>query len=170
MALRAAPAKGLAIVTIAGTFVAAAILLVWPVPTKSPGGSALITARVIPIQMVQLPRATRDIAVLPRAARRHAAAHGAMRTKSGATVALAAAPAPRAPAPESQLVPAADERPLLASRSSATASDLVRMSSVPVDRKEPSRPPGALTRAMGTTADAFRTAGSSVAGAFKKVF
>jgi hypothetical protein len=38
-----------------------------------------------------------------------------------------------------------------------------------VDGNEPSRP-GALTRAMGTTAGAFRTAGSSVAGAFKKVF
>jgi hypothetical protein len=170
MALRAAPAKGLAIVTIAGTFVAAAILLVWPVPTKSPGGSAPITARAIPIQTLELPRATLDITVLPGAVRRHAAAPGAMRTKSGETVALAAAPAPPAPAPEWQFVTAADERPLLASRSSATTSDLVQMSSVPVDRKEPSRPSGALTRAMGTTADAFRTASSSVAGALRKVF
>jgi hypothetical protein len=38
-----------------------------------------------------------------------------------------------------------------------------------VDAKESPRP-GALTRAMGTTAGAFRTAGTSVAGAFKKVF
>jgi hypothetical protein len=163
MALRAVPAKGLAIGAISGTFVAAAILLGWPESPAGPGARVvesaepLIASRALAIDILNLPLARTQPVTLP-----------IERRSANAVQPSIAADSPE-PTPETPAAQSVEEPPLLASRSSAFASDLPRMSGMAVDGNEPSRP-GALTRAMGTTAGAFRTAGSSVAGAFKKVF
>jgi hypothetical protein len=165
--LRAAAAKGMAIGAIAGTFVAAAILIVWPERTQAPDPPAmdadrpapLITSRPLPIDFVEGPRARR-------------AARGSSTTAPPPMVVQIVAPATTEPAARSQAAPAIGEEPLLSSRSVALASELMPVSSVSVsvETDESSRRGGVLTRAMGTTAGAFRTAGTSVAGALKKVF
>ena len=163
-ALREATAKGLAIGAIAGTFAAAAILIAWPEPTKAPDTARLeadrptplITSRAVPIDLVELPRTRRaEIA-----------------SSNTAPARVAVQVATPEPVAENQATPAIDEEPLLSSRSIALVSQEMRVSSVSVsvETDGPSRRGGALARAMGTTAGALRTAGTSVAGAFKKVF
>jgi hypothetical protein len=177
-ALRSAAAKGLAIGGIAGTFAAAAILIAWPEPTKAPDTARLdadrptpllITSRAVPIDLVELPRARRAEIGSSNTAPARVAVQAAARATAPETV-----PAPATPEPvaQNQAAPAIDEEPLLSSRSIAMVSEEMRVSSVSVSAEtdDSSRRGGALTRAMGTTAGAFRTAGTSVAGAFKKVF
>jgi hypothetical protein len=176
-ALRSATAKGMAIGAIAGTFAAAAILIAWPEPTKAPDTASLdadrpaplITSRAVSIDLVELPRARRAAITSSNAAPEQVAVQIAPRATAPEIV-----PAPATPEPvaQNQAAPAITEEPLLTSRSITLASEAMRASriSVSVDTNESSRRGGALTRAMGTTAGAFRTAGTSVAGAFKKVF
>jgi hypothetical protein len=168
--LRVAAAKGIAIVAIGGTFAAAAILISWPratrqrvVPSIDAGPSvALLSSRAISVHVLELPRAISRLAPEVEATRvRTSVEKPTPLPDASASFVVSADPSP---------VRVIDEPPLLASRSSAYGSELIRMSNVPIDRKDPSRQAGALTRAMGTTAGAFRTAGISVAGAFKKVF
>ncbi len=164
-ALRSATAKGLAIGAIAGTFAAAAILIAWPEPTKAPDTATLDTDR--PAPLITSRAVSIDLVGLPRA--RRAAIPSSNTAPAQVAVEIAATPEPVA---QNQAAPAIDEAPLLSSRSIAWVSEEMRVSSVSlsVETDDPSRRGGALTRAMGTTAGAFRTAGTSVAGALKKVF
>lgn len=179
-ALRSATAKGLAIGAIAGTFAAAAILIAWPEPTKAPDtarldadrATPLVTSRAVPIDLVELPRTRRTATASSNAAPARVAVHVAARATPAETVPQPTASDTPEPVAQNEADPAIDEEPLLSSRSIALVSEEMRVStvSVSVETDDPSRRGGALTRAMGTTAGAFRTAGTSVAGAFKKVF
>jgi hypothetical protein len=180
-ALRSATAKGLAIGAIAGTFAAAAMLIAWPEPTKEPDTARLdadrpaplITPRAVPIGLVEVPRTRRAAIRSSKTAPAQTAIHVAARvTMPPEAVPLPTVPAAPEPGARNEAAPAIDEEALLTSRSIAFGSEAMPVSSVsvPVELAESPRRSGALTRAMGTTADAFRTAGTSVVGAFRKVF
>jgi hypothetical protein len=164
MALRAAPAKGLAIGAIAGTFTIAAILLGWPDPAP------LLVSRVIPMDVRGLPLVrTRPPALSLEQHSRPA--RPPVATRPAEAVPLSIAAISPEPAAESPAVRSVEEPPMLSSRSMTTFSaNLIRVSRGSVETPEPSRQSGAVTRAMGTTAGAFRTAGTSVASAFRRVF
>jgi hypothetical protein len=163
MVLRAAQAKGLAIGAIAGTFTAAAILLGWP---ESP---PLIVSRAIQIDMRGLPLVrTRPVAVSVEPHARPPRQPVAARPADAVPLSVAStSPEPVAETPAVQPV---EEPPMLSSRPMTSGANLMGMSRVSVETPESSRQSGALTRAMGTTAGAFRTAGTSVASAFRRVF
>jgi hypothetical protein len=167
MALRAVPAKGLAIGAIGGTFAAAAILLGWPEAPVGPDARTPVAPSSAPL--IASRAITIDIVNLPLAKRQPATRLLAVRSAEAVPPPIPIAVDSQDPMPDTPTARSVEEPPLLVSRSSAFASDLPRLSSMSVDAKEPSRQ-DALTRAMGTTAGAFRTAGSSVAGALKKVF
>jgi hypothetical protein len=179
MAMRAAAAKALATGMIAATIVAALILIAWPqrsaLPVDQAGGrNTPIAGRAISVGVIGFPNVglvrslepsvrkealekTRDPVVVARQ----------MPVDIAALWNAASSPDAHAARPGARAI---EEHPLLPGRPIAFVSELRAVSSMPISNQEPSRRGGALTRAMGTTAGAFRIAGTSVAGALKKVF
>jgi len=178
-ALSSATAKSLAIAAIAGMFAAAAILIAWPEPTQAPDTARLdadrpaplITSRAVPIDIVGLPRARLAAIGSSNTGRTRPAIHVVRVTTPAEAVLLPTVRATPEPPAQNEAAPAVGDEPPLPSRSIALAFEPMRVSSVSVAAQtDESSRRGPLTRAMGTTAGAFRTAGSSVATAFRKVF
>jgi hypothetical protein len=161
--LRGTTAKAVALGTIAAV-VAAALILRAPsrdVPRTS------VSARLIPITILALPRAASRApmidSVKPDAPRVRATV---ARVAAGA-IAPEEAPAqmPDSSAPNDE----PSEPSPLDSRSMTFVAEPRLVEGAQIVSIDAARR-GAITRALGTTAGAFRTAGSSVAGAFRKVF
>lgn len=176
--MRAAAAKALASGMIAATVVAALILIAWPqrsaLPVDQAGGrNTPIAGRAISVGVVGFPdaRLLRSLEPSVRKEAREKTRDPVVARQMPVDIAAlgnaASLPDAHARRPGARGV---EEHPLLPGRPIACVSELRRVSSVAISNEEPSRRGGALTRAMGTTAGAFRIAGTSVAGALKKVF
>ncbi|MGH9314403.1 MAG: hypothetical protein ACRD1S_14560 [Vicinamibacterales bacterium] len=169
MALRAAAAKGMAIGTIAATVAAALIVIAWPERPTAPVVEADRPGAQIAAPEIHLRAPSIEAPSIEKRAPERARAPVVARAIPVEITALPNAVGSPDAGPDRPGARAVEETPPLASRSIAFVSEPMQVARASIGEVEPPRR-GALTRAMGTAAGAFRTAGTSVAGALKKVF